>query len=185
MKFTLASTLALATAALAMPAAEAEASLEKRNPSGAFSLYAWGVTSSAMKLFYSDGLAYAGDSSAWPYGSVTTDVTFEIADTEITTTATTDGVTLDADTLFYIRPTANEITEVGFTGNGYDTPSDAATDNFIFYGSWLMWEEDSGVLTDSFRLKETNVSGIYQFYFDYSNLYPSGYSIPSVMDKAS
>lgn len=55
MKFTLASTLALATAALAMPAAEAEASLEKRNPSGAFSLYAWGVTSSAMKLFYSDG----------------------------------------------------------------------------------------------------------------------------------
>ncbi|PYH47104.1 uncharacterized protein BP01DRAFT_421976 [Aspergillus saccharolyticus JOP 1030-1] len=184
MKFTLASTIALATAALAIPTAELESNLEKRNPTGAFSLYAWGVTSTAMKLFYSDGLAYAGDSTTWPYGSVTTDVTFEITDTELVTTATTSGVTLDSDTLFYIRPTEDEITEVGFTGNGYTTPSDAATDRFLFYGSWLMWEEDSGILTDSFRLKETNVSGVYQFYFDYSNLDPSGYELPSVMDKA-
>ncbi|GFN15307.1 hypothetical protein AtubIFM56815_003140 [Aspergillus tubingensis] len=184
MKSSVLSALALAAGALAAPSAEIESSLEKRNPSGSFSLYAWGVAASGLKFFYSDGLAYAGDSSLWPYGSVTTDVTFVITDTELITTATTDGVTLDSDTLFYIRPTADEILPVGFTGNGIDTPSDAATDGFLFYGSYLMWEESSGELSDVFRLKETNVTDVYQVYWDTSSLDESGYYYPTVKDTA-
>ncbi|KAJ5118937.1 hypothetical protein N7448_010643 [Penicillium atrosanguineum] len=178
MKFnTLATFFALTSGSLAAPAGEA---LEKRNPTGSFSLIAYGVASSYIKIFYSDGLAYAGDSSLWTYGSVTTDVTFTIGNTELPTTATTSGVTLDADTLFYIQPTADAITEVGFTGNGISTPSAATTESFLFYGTYLMWEESNGNLSDSFRLKETNVSGVYQMYWDQSNLYPSGYLLPTV-----
>lgn len=103
-----------------------------------------------------------------------------INNTQLTTTATTAGVTLDADTLFYIRPTADKVPPVGFTGNGVSTPSDAVTDNFLFYGTYLMWGESGGLLSDSFRLKATNVSGIYQLYWDQSNLYPSGYLSPIV-----
>ncbi|PYH93112.1 hypothetical protein BO71DRAFT_455630 [Aspergillus ellipticus CBS 707.79] len=184
MKSSIVSALALAIGAVAAPSAKADTGLEKRNPTGSFSLYGWGVASSGLKFFYSDGLAYAGDSSEWPYGSVTTDVTFVLTDTELVTTATTDGVTLDTDTLFYIRPTADEVLPVGFTGNRIDTPSDAATDEFLFYSSYLMWEESSGQLSDVFRFKATNVSGIYQVYWDTSSLDESGYLFPTVKDTA-
>ena len=103
-----------------------------------------------------------------------------INDTQLITTATTSGVTLDADTLFYIRPTSDEVLPVGFTGNDIATPDDAVTDDCIFYGTYLMWEEASGTLSDSFRMKKTNVSGVYQVYWDTSNLYPSGYLSPVV-----
>jgi hypothetical protein len=100
--------------------------------------------------------------------------------TELNTTATPSASKLDPSTLFYIRPVADKVLPVGFTKNGVDTPSDAVTNNFIFYGTYLMWEEASGTLTSSFRLLPMNVSGIYQLYFDYSNLYPSGYEIPVI-----
>lgn len=58
-----------------------------------------------------------------------------IQDTKLITTPTTSGVTLDSDTLFYIRPTTNAVLSVGFTGNGVSTPSDAVTTDFIFYGT--------------------------------------------------
>ncbi|CEJ57135.1 hypothetical protein PEBR_31358 [Penicillium brasilianum] len=183
MKFSaLPSILALASSVLAAPGAVKP--LLKRNPSGSFSLVAYGLESSAVKIFYSDGIAYAGDSSKWTYGSVTTDVTFVIKDTEITTTATTSGVTLDSDTLFYIRPTADEVLPVGFTGNGVTAPSDAVTTDFIFYGTYLMWEYSDGSLSDSFRAKETNVTGVYELYYDFSNLYPSGYETPVVKSSS-
>ena len=94
-----------------------------------------------------------------------------INNSSLTTTATTDGVTIDADTLFYIIPTDNEITPVGFTGTGQETPSGASTDRFLFYGKLLMYLEADNTLTDYFRVKETNVSGVYQFYYDHSSLY--------------
>jgi hypothetical protein len=87
---------------------------------------------------------------------------------------------LDSETLLYIRPTANEVLPVGFTGNGIDTPEDAVAGSFLFYGTYLMWQDDSGVLSDSFRLKETDVTAIYQLYWDTSNLYPSGYLAPAI-----
>lgn len=96
------------------------------------------------------------------------------------TTATTPDIILDPETLFYIRPTEDEVLPVGFTGNGNDVPSDAVTDEFIFYGTYLMWEMAGGELSDSFRLKETNVSGVFQLYWDQSNLYPEGFLLPVV-----
>jgi hypothetical protein len=90
MKFHLfAATLAWATHAMAAPSISKE--LEKRYPTGSFTLLAYGVANSAVNVFYSDGnqhhpmysglcltqylgLAYVGDASKWE-GSVTTDVT--------------------------------------------------------------------------------------------------------------
>ncbi|KAJ5930501.1 hypothetical protein N7466_005994 [Penicillium verhagenii] len=171
------SVLALASSAFAAPSVGI-----KRSPSGAFELIAYGVASEYITMFYSDGLAYAGDSSLWTSGNVTTDITFLFSDNELAATATTSGVTLDSDTLLYVRPTADEVLPVGFTGNGYTTPSDASSDSFIWYGSYLMWEGTGGTLSDVFRLKETSVSGVYQFYWDTSSLDPSGYLIPTIKD---
>lgn len=103
-----------------------------------------------------------------------------INNTRLTTTATAAGVTLDAGSLFYIRPTEDAITSVGFTGNGATVPSDATTESFIFYGTYLMWEEFGGELSDAVRLQATNVSGLYQLYWDQSNPYPTGYLLPVV-----
>jgi hypothetical protein len=53
MKFTtFTSALALASGALAAPSL----AIEKRNPSGSFQLVAYGVASSAIPMFYSDGV---------------------------------------------------------------------------------------------------------------------------------
>ncbi|KAJ5715713.1 uncharacterized protein N7483_012894 [Penicillium malachiteum] len=177
---TCASALAFASGAMSAPSL----TVEKRNPTGSFELIAYGAESTTIPMFFSDGLAYAGDSSKWTYGTTTTDVTFVITDTELITTATTSGVTLDNNTLLYIRPTTDEVLPVGFTGNGYATPSDATTEEFLFYGTYLMWEEEDGVLSDSFRLLETNVSGVYQYYYDISNTYPSGYITPVVKSES-
>lgn len=72
-------------------------------------------------------------------------VTF--ADGSIYATAAEAGVTLDAATQLYIRPTANQVQPVGFLVNGRAAPSDdAKTDRFDFYGSTLMWKEEGGAV---------------------------------------
>jgi hypothetical protein len=67
---------------------------------------------------------------------------------------------------------------VGFTGNDVDTPDDAVVDQFLFYGRYLLWQDKNGLLSDSFRLKDTDVDDIYQLYWDTSNLYPPGLLTP-------
>ncbi|KAJ5362734.1 hypothetical protein N7541_003578 [Penicillium brevicompactum] len=176
MKFTFLAALALASQALSVP----HSVLQKRYPSGSFSILAYGIGSGPLSVFYSDGLAYVGDASQWDSGSVTTDVTFTFNNTQVLATATNKDYTFDNETFLYIRPTANEVLPVGFTGNDNDTPDDAVAGSFLFYGTYLMWEDDDGVLSDSFRLKETEVSDIYQLYWDTSNQYPSGYLTPVI-----
>ncbi|KAJ5762572.1 uncharacterized protein N7511_005954 [Penicillium nucicola] len=177
MKLPLFATLFWATYAMAAPSISN--GLEKRYPTGSFSLIAYGVANSAVNVFYSDGLAYVGDASKWE-GSVTTDITFVFNDTRLYATAANTDIILDDDTTFYIRPTANQILPVGFTGNGIETPSDAVVANFLFYGRYIMWQDESGVLSDSFRVKETDVTDVYQLYWDTSNLYPAGFVSPVV-----
>ncbi|PYH98143.1 hypothetical protein BO71DRAFT_416570 [Aspergillus ellipticus CBS 707.79] len=174
-----ASALAAVTAVTASPL-HPIGDLVKRSPDGNFSLYDYGIASRAVKLFYADGLAYFGTPSDWTYGSVVADVTFTFSDSEISTEALTAGVTLPADTLLYIRPDADAVTAVGFTGD--DTPSDAVTDGWIWYGAWLMYEEASGTLLDSFYVQETNVTGVWQLYWVPSGVSSSGYTAGTVRD---
>ncbi|RAK99581.1 uncharacterized protein BO80DRAFT_409734 [Aspergillus ibericus CBS 121593] len=154
----------------------------KRSPDGNFTLYDYGVTSSPIKLFYADGLAYFGTASDWTSGSIVTDITLTFSDSQISTEALTEGVTLPDDTLLYIRPNDDAITEVGFTGA--DTPSDAVTDRWIWYGAWLMYEDDSGELFDTFYVKETNVSSVWQLYWVPVGVASTGYTSANVRDVA-
>ncbi|KAJ5953736.1 hypothetical protein N7501_008015 [Penicillium viridicatum] len=174
-----------------------ESGLQKRYPTGSFSILAYGVAPEGANVFYSDGcydfphesdphltrylgLAYVGDSSQWVSGSVTTNVTFVFKNSRIIATATNMDYTFDPDTFFYIRPTPNMVLPVGFTGNDVDTPDDAKVDRFLFYGRYLMWQDENGPLCDSFRLKATDVDDIYQLYWDTSNIYPPGFLVPTV-----
>ncbi|KAJ5246504.1 hypothetical protein N7468_001487 [Penicillium chermesinum] len=109
------SVLALATGILGMPSLAL-----KRNPTGSFGLVAYGIEKHPIAVFYSDGLADAGDSSKWTHGSLTTEVS-------------SDDLILDSNTLLYILTTDGEATPVGFTGNGRETPANATTENFIFF----------------------------------------------------
>ncbi|KGO39495.1 hypothetical protein PEX1_091960 [Penicillium expansum] len=172
-------TTSMALASQAM-AALSESPVERRYPTGSFSILAYGVAPEGVSVFYSDGLAYVGNSSQWVSGSTTTDVTFIFKNSQIIATATNKDYTFDTDTFFYIRPTPNKVLPVGFTGNDVDTPDDAKADQFIFYGRYLMWQNENGLLCDSFRLKDTDVDGIYQLYWDTSNIYPPGFLIPTV-----
>ena len=72
---------------------------------------------------------------------------------------------------------------VGFTGNGHAAPGDARSDGFIFYGTYLVWDQGGGQLASSFRLKETSVGVVYQVYWDTSSLYPDGYLLPVVKSR--
>lgn len=84
--------MALASQAMA---ALSESGLQKRYPTGSFTILAYGVAPEGASIFYSDGcydfphesdphltqylgLAYVGDSSQWASGSVTTDVTCRV-----------------------------------------------------------------------------------------------------------
>ncbi|CAG8901328.1 unnamed protein product [Penicillium egyptiacum] len=173
----LSTSIALASQAMA---SLSQSELQTRYPTGSFSILAYGVAPEGANVFYSDGFAYVGDSSQWISGSVTTDVTFVFKNSRIIATATDKDYTFDADTSLYIRPTPNKVLPVGFTGNYVDTPDDAKLDQFLFYGRYLMWQDENGLLCDSFRLKDTPVDGIYQLYWDTSNLYPPGFLIPTV-----
>ncbi|KAJ5497589.1 hypothetical protein N7463_009576 [Penicillium fimorum] len=168
------------TLALQAMAALSQSGVQKRYPTGSFSILAYGVASEGLNAFYSDGLAYVGDSSQWVSGSVTTDVTFVFKNSRIIATATNKDYTFDANTFLYIRPTPNQVLPVGFTGNEVDIPDDAKVDQFLFYGRYLMWQNENGLLCDSFRLKGTDVGDIYQLYWDSSNIYPPGFLIPTV-----
>lgn len=103
-----------------------------------------------------------------------------ISNTQLFTTATNPDTNLDPDTLFYIRPTPNAVLPVGFTGQNHPIPEDAVIYDFLCYGNYLMWEMPDGELRASFRLKETNVSDVYQVYWDQPNLFLEGYLLPVV-----
>ncbi|CAP79005.1 Pc06g00120 [Penicillium rubens Wisconsin 54-1255] len=161
-------------------AALSQSELQTRYPTESFSILAYGVAPEGANVFYSDGFAYVGNSSQWVAGSVTTDVAFVFKNSGIIATATDKDYTFDPDTSLYIRPTPNKVLPVGFTGNNVDTPEDATVNRFLFYGRYLMWQNENGLLCDSFRLKGTHVDGIYQLYWDTSNLFPPGFLIPTV-----
>ncbi|OQE14673.1 hypothetical protein PENFLA_c036G08628 [Penicillium flavigenum] len=148
-------------------AALSQSELQMRYPTESFSILAY-------------GFAHVGNSSQWVAGSVTTDVTFVFKYSGIITTATDKDYTFVPDTSLYIRPTPNKVLPVGFTENDVDTPDDAMVDQFLFYGRYLMWQNENGLLCDSFRLKGTHVDRIYQLYWDTSNLFPPRFLIPTV-----
>lgn len=100
-------------------------------------------------------------------------------DTQLVATASSPGVDLDSDTLLYIQPTENQVLPIGFTGNNIEEPADATTDDFNIFEKYLVYEGSNG-LAVSFRLKETQVSGVYQFFWDTSNLRPANYLSPVV-----
>ncbi|KAH8432691.1 uncharacterized protein LDX57_010318 [Aspergillus melleus] len=150
------SLLATATASTLHPIGD----VVKRDPSGSFSLYNHGATTRAIKLFYADGLAYFGSPSAWS-GNVVTDVTFTASNGQVIAHSAS-STSLPANTLLYVRPDTNSAAPVGFTGT--NTPSDAVTDQFTWYGAWILYQ-NGNALESKFYVKETEVEGVWQLFW--------------------
>ncbi|KAH8705458.1 hypothetical protein BGW36DRAFT_403036 [Talaromyces proteolyticus] len=137
---------------------------EQTNDGNTITLYGYN-DSTIRQLFYADGLAYFGDSSAWT-GSVVTDVTFDYSSNPgtLSAKAVTNGVTLPENTLLYIRPDTTTPLPLGFTGSS--TPSGVVTDRWSFYETYAFYEETNGNELQYFYVKETDVTGIWQLYWD-------------------
>ncbi|KAJ5162207.1 hypothetical protein N7492_007599 [Penicillium capsulatum] len=71
---------------------------------------------------------------------------------------------------------------IGVTGNGQETPKDAQTDQFDFYGSLLLWKQDRKLASLLRRLKETSVRGVYQVAWDTSKTAPGGAAMVQSQD---
>jgi hypothetical protein len=95
--------------------------------------------------------------------------------------AVTDGVTIPDSTLLYVIPNATSPQPIGFTGS--KTPSGAVTDRWAFYETYATYEDDTGQLNQYFYVKETDVKGVWQVYWD-NEAEVSGYTRITVRNYA-
>jgi hypothetical protein len=160
---------------------------------------------SLTQIVISIGFAYYGDSSAWT-GSVITNVTctylpfihtyinlfsmfltldivsFSANPGALSANALTDGVTIPDNTLLYVIPNATSPQPIGFTGSK-TTPSGAVTDRWTFYETYASYEDSTGQLNQYFYVKETDVKGVWQVYWDNADEV-SGYTRITVRNHA-
>ncbi|KAM3084157.1 hypothetical protein ACMFMG_001743 [Clarireedia jacksonii] len=119
------------------------ATINKRD---AFHLYAYGTGIGGLPVYYSDGLAYVGNSV--PNGSkVHTNITFTPAtNNDWVITPTSSNVTISNSPVLYIEPSTFSLTNVGFTDIGK-----GETSGFLLFGNWAMWKGyDSKQLASNF-----------------------------------
>lgn len=65
-----------------------------------------------------------------------------------------------SDQEFFIPSSDSSSTQVGFTGNSSATDNEV-TNKFVWYGHFLLVEEDSGEYTSLFYVKKTSQEDVY------------------------
>ncbi|KAJ6139785.1 hypothetical protein N7471_006271 [Penicillium samsonianum] len=146
-----------------------------RSPPGAgekFGLYAYGGSVGGLSLFYGDGKALIGD-PANSTASTTSSVSFERASESSDSTwianpnGTTNANASWSDQMLYIPSSSSSGHEMGFTSQNR---SNETTTGFIFYGTWMMVESDSGEISSSFYVRENSQGeGIYSLLWNVSD----------------
>ncbi|KAJ5596448.1 hypothetical protein N7450_002906 [Penicillium hetheringtonii] len=138
-----------------------------------FGLYAYGDAVGGLSLFYAGGKAMIGD----PSNSTSADaapVAFTrasksssgswIANPNVTTTNATYSW---SDEMLYIPSSSASSKEMGFTSKKL---SNETTTGFIFYGQWVMVENDSGDISSSFYIRSASEGeGVYSLLWDAAN----------------
>ncbi|KAJ5492115.1 hypothetical protein LT330_005046 [Penicillium expansum] len=143
-----------------------------------FGLYAYGESFGGLSLFYGDGKALIGD-PANSTASTTSSVYFErtsessdspwVANPNGTANAngTAHSIASWSDQMLYIPSSSSSSDEMGFTSKNR---SNETTTGFIFYGTWMMVELDSGDISSSFYVRESSQGdGIYSLLWNVSD----------------
>ncbi|KAJ5388160.1 hypothetical protein N7509_010701 [Penicillium cosmopolitanum] len=110
-----------------------------------FGLYAYGDSIGGLSLFYAEVTrASASSSSSW------------IANPNVTTTNANYSW---SDEMLYVPSSSSSSHEMGFTSKKM---TNETTTGFIFYGQWVMVENDSGDISSSFYIRSSSAGeGIY------------------------
>ncbi|KNG90594.1 hypothetical protein ANOM_001296 [Aspergillus nomiae NRRL 13137] len=134
-----------------------------------FGLYAYGENVGGLPLYYVDGSAVVSPKTP-ENGTDVAPVAFNkdsdnelIGNPNTTSTASTPAFT-DAS-LFVPGPNSND-KEMGFTS---DPSSNQVTNKFVWYGNFLLVENDSGEYTSLFSVKKSSThdeDGSYDLYWN-------------------
>ncbi|KAF2123066.1 hypothetical protein BDV96DRAFT_561911 [Lophiotrema nucula] len=121
-----------------------------------FNLYAYGGEAIAgFPVFYADGIAYTGDSTALTGVDEVTDVNLTASTDGVWTATPVSDVSWTSKT-FYI---SNSTGEIGFTDAG-NSSSNIITKSFSFYGNFALLRAN-GKMSASWNAKETDTDNVW------------------------
>ncbi|KAF1963220.1 hypothetical protein CC80DRAFT_588669 [Byssothecium circinans] len=143
----------LATGSLA-----AVAGLRNRQaqPSSSFKLYAYGGDEiGGYEIFYADGLAYTGDSSALTTATEVTAVNLTASSDGVWTATAASNVSWTSQNFFV----SNRTGEIGFV-DSVNSSSDIATSGFRFYGKFALLSVGDH-MEASWNAKKTDVENVW------------------------
>ncbi|KAJ5802350.1 uncharacterized protein N7503_004800 [Penicillium pulvis] len=146
---------------LALSSFAAAAGVESRSSSSeSYSLYAYGDGVGGLPLYYSEGNAVVGKNAP----ANATEVTFSpsssggsMVGNPANSTSTKSSF---SDQELFVPSSDSTSTQVGFTSNSTAT-DDEVTNKFVWYGHFLLVEEESGEYTSLFYVKKTSNEDVY------------------------
>lgn len=101
-------------------------------------------------------------------------VSYSFTGYTLSANAVTDGVTLPDNTLLYLLPDTTSPLPLGFTGD--KTPSGAISDKWTFFETYALYEDTNRQLIEYFWAKETDVTGVWQLFWDREDNKVDGYT---------
>ncbi|TVY29639.1 hypothetical protein LHYA1_G001017 [Lachnellula hyalina] len=132
-------------------------------------LFAYGAGTNGAPVFYSDGLAYIGQTGFASPNGTQTNITFAIDRTSTTTpwpiTANSTSVTFNSTLDLYIVPTNGTFTQVGFAANS-SVPTGGVTTGFGWYGKSVAYAASDSDYQLRFWATNTTTTGIYALYWN-------------------
>ncbi|KAF2642494.1 hypothetical protein P280DRAFT_467837 [Massarina eburnea CBS 473.64] len=146
-------------------------SLSKRATPSSWELYAYGTGHGGLSVFYSDGLAYAGDPTLANGSDVAEVVTFSVGADNMwignpNTTFSNSTDTPDwANVTLYVPGPSDDNMQLGFLNSNDTISNTTKTSGFSFYGQTAMYIEEDGTVETLFTALKLD-SGVLQLYWN-------------------
>ncbi|KAJ5630644.1 uncharacterized protein N7484_010744 [Penicillium longicatenatum] len=146
---------------LALGSFTAAAQVESRSsPSESYSLYAYGEGVGGFALYYNEGNAVVGK-KAPPNATEVTFSPSSSGNSMVGNPANTTGTKRSfSDQELFVPSSDSTSHQIGFTGNSSGTDKEV-TNKFVWYGHFLLVEDESGEYTSLFYAKKTDYEDLY------------------------
>ncbi|KAL4733277.1 hypothetical protein BDV11DRAFT_175848 [Aspergillus similis] len=134
-----------------------------------FNLYAYGDGIGGLPLHYADGKTHRHSSRA---AVISQNAPKDAKDTDVVSFTTSNGRLIGnpnatssdppfSNTILYIPDSESTSHEIGFVNDTDSAPANKLINRFIWYGHFLLVENDEGELTSLFSVKESASEGEY------------------------
>ncbi|KAL4924158.1 uncharacterized protein BDV17DRAFT_295689 [Aspergillus undulatus] len=149
-----------------------------------FNLYAYGTDIGGLPLYYADGNAVVGNGAI----SAVTNAVVSFTNNNgrlVGNPNTTESPSAFTNALLYVPGSLSSSHKVGFTTDETSTV-DQVTDRFLWYGSTLLIENDTGQYTSQFYVRKSDAeSGQYELLWGVSGTQYISVSLRSVAPSTS